>query len=124
MLCLISDNKIKYCNLANILNQTQNINNYFDNMNFNELFYDSEILSFNYNHIKGLDLLILTKKSILYYTNLEENISIKLFSFICLFIFILLNIYNSLLVLESTHIISLFEHPISNNIISLKLLCK
>ena len=82
MLCLISDNKIKYCNLANILNQTQNINNYFDNMNFNELFYDSEIQSFNYNHIKGLDLLILTKKSILYYTNLEENISIKLFSFI------------------------------------------
>ena len=82
MLCLISDNKIKYCNLANILNQTQNINNYFDNMNFIELFYDSEIQSFNYNHIKGLDLLILTKKSILYYTNLEENISIKLFSFI------------------------------------------
>ena len=82
ILCLISDNKIKYCNLANILNQTQNINNYFDNMNFNELFYDSEIQSFNYNHIKGLDLLILTKKSILYYTNLEENISIKLFSFI------------------------------------------
>ena len=82
MLCLISDNKIKYYNLANILNQTQNINNYFDNMNFNELFYDSEIQSFNYNHIKGLDLLILTKKSILYYTNLEENISIKLFSFI------------------------------------------
>ena len=82
MLCFISDNKIRYCNISSILKQTLNIEKYFEQMKFTELFFDSEIQSINHNYIKGLDLLLLTKKSILYYTNLSENISIKLFSFI------------------------------------------
>jgi hypothetical protein len=82
IICFISDNKIKYCNIKSIPIQTQNIENCFNNMNFTELFFDSEIQTINYNHIKGLDLLILTSKSNLYYSNLEENISIKLYSFI------------------------------------------
>ena len=82
MLCFISDNKIKYCNISSIPKQTLNIEKYFEQMKFTELFFDSEIQSINHNYIKGLDLLLLTKKSILYYTNLSENISIKLFSFI------------------------------------------
>ena len=82
MLCFISDNKIKYCNISSILKQILNIEKYFEQMKFTELFFDSEIQSINHNYIKGLDLLLLTKKSILYYTNLSENISIKLFSFI------------------------------------------
>ena len=82
MLCFISDNKIKYCDLTNIPKQNQNMEKYFDFIKFSELFFDSEIQSINYNYIKGLDLLLLTNKSILYYTNLTENISIKLFSFI------------------------------------------
>ena len=82
MLCFISDNKIRYCNISSIPKQTLNIEKYFEQMKFTELFFDSEIQSINHNYIKGLDLLLLTKKSILYYTNLSENISIKLFSFI------------------------------------------
>ena len=82
MICFISDNKAKYFNIKSISIQSQNIENYFNNMNFTELFFDSEIQTINYNHIKGLDLLILTSKSNLYYSNLEENISIKLYSFI------------------------------------------
>ena len=82
MLCIISDNKIKYCNLKMIPKNIQNIENYFKNMNMLELFFDSEIQSINYNHIIGMDLLLLTNKSILYYTNLLENISVKIFSFI------------------------------------------
>ena len=82
MLCFISDNKIRYCNISSIPKQTINIEQYFEQMKFTELFFDSEIQSINHNYIKGLDLLLLTKKSILYYTNLSENISIKLFSFI------------------------------------------
>ena len=82
MLCFISDNKIKYCNISSIPKQILNIEKYFEQMKFTELFFDSEIQSINHNYIKGLDLLLLTKKSILYYTNLAENISIKLFSFI------------------------------------------
>ena len=82
MLCFISDNKIRYCNISSIPKQTINIEKYFEQMKFTELFFDSEIQSINHNYIKGLDLLLLTKKSILYYTNLSENISIKLFSFI------------------------------------------
>ena len=82
IICFISDNKIKYCNIKSIPIQTQNIENCFNNMTFTELFFDSEIQTINYNHIKGLDLLILTSKSNLYYSNLEENISIKLYSFI------------------------------------------
>ena len=82
MLCFISDNKIRYCNISSIPKQTLNIEKYFEQMKFTELFFDSEIQSINHNYIKGLNLLSLTKKSILYYTNLAENISIKLFSFI------------------------------------------
>ena len=82
MLCFISDNKIRYCKIFSIPKQTINIEKYFEQMKFTELFFDSEIKSINHNYIKGLDLLLLTKKSILYYTNLSENISIKLFSFI------------------------------------------
>ena len=82
MLCFLSDNKIKYCNINSIPNQTINIENYFSCMKFSEIFFDSEIQNINYNYIKGLDLLVLTHKSILYYTNLAENISVKLFSFI------------------------------------------
>ena len=82
MLCFISDNKIKYCNLSSIPKQSQNIEKYFEFMKLSELFFDSKIQSINHNHIKGLDLILLTNKSILYYTNLKENISIKLFTFI------------------------------------------
>ena len=82
MLCFISDNKIKYCNLSNIPKQCSNIQNYFNFMNMNELFFDSEIQCINYNSIKGNDLLLITFKSNLYYTNILENASIKLFSFI------------------------------------------
>ena len=82
MLCFISDNKIKYCNLSSIPKQSQNIEKYFEFMKLSELFFDSKIQSINHNHIKGLDLIFLTNKSILYYTNLAENISIKLFTFI------------------------------------------
>ena len=82
MLCFISDNKIKYCNLSSISKHSQNIEKYFEFMTLSELFFDSKIQSINHNHIKGLDLILLTNKSILYYTNLAENISIKLFTFI------------------------------------------
>jgi len=51
-------------------------------MNMNEIFFDSEIQSINYNPIKGNDLLLITSKSNLYYTNILENASIKLFTFI------------------------------------------
>ena len=43
MICFISDNKIKYCNLSNIPKQNQNIEKYFDFIKFSELFFDSEI---------------------------------------------------------------------------------
>ena len=82
MLCFISDNKIKYCNLSSIPKHSQNIEKYFEFMKLSELFFDSKIQSINHNHIKGLDLILLTNKSILYYTNLAENISVKLFTFI------------------------------------------
>ena len=82
IICFISDNKIKYSNLKMIQSQIQNIGNFFNNINLSELFFDSEIQTINHNHQKGLDLLILTNKSNLYYSNLEENISIKLYSFI------------------------------------------
>ena len=58
MLCFISDNKIKYCDLTNIPKQNQNMEKYFDFIKFSELFFDSEIQSINYNYIKGLDLLL------------------------------------------------------------------
>ena len=82
MLCFISDNKIKYCNLSNIPKQYNTIENYFNYMNINEMLFDSEIKCINYNNIKGNDLLLITSKSNLYYTNLVENVSIKLFTFI------------------------------------------
>ena len=82
MLCFISDNKIKYCNLSNIPKQSSNIQNYFNYMNMNEIFLDSEIKCLNYNYLKGNDLLLITSKSNLYYTNLMENASIKLFTFV------------------------------------------
>ena len=50
--------------------------------NAREIFFDSEIKCINYNYIKGNDILIFTSKSNLYYTNLLENISIKIFTFI------------------------------------------
>ena len=82
MLCFITDNKIKYINLFNIPKQCNNIQNYFNYMNMEEIFFDSEIKCINYNTIKGNDLLLITSKSNLYYTNLLENASIKLFTFI------------------------------------------
>ena len=82
MLCFISENKIKYCNLSSIPRQNNSIENYFNYMNMNEVFFDSEIQSINYNPIKGNDLLLITSKSNLYYTNILENASIKLFTFI------------------------------------------
>ena len=82
ILCFISDNKIKYCSLSNIPRQCNNIQNYFNFMNMNEMFFDSEIQCINYNTIKGNDLLLITSKSNLYYTNILENASIKLFTFI------------------------------------------
>ena len=82
ILCFITDNKIKYYNLNLMAKQFQNINNYFNGITPSELFFDSEIKCTNHNIIKGFDVLILTNKSNLYYSNLNENISIKLFSFI------------------------------------------
>ena len=82
ILCFITDNKIKYYNLNLMPKQFQNINNYFNGITPSELFFDSEIKCTNHNIIKGFDVLILTNKSNLYYSNLNENISIKLFSFI------------------------------------------
>jgi len=83
MLCFISDNKIKYCNNIALINkQNVNIEKYFNSMIFSELFFDSGIQSFNYNYMQGFDLILLTNKSILYYINLLENISVKLYTFI------------------------------------------
>jgi len=82
MLCFISDNKINYCNLFNIPKQCNDIQNYFNYLNMNEIFFDSGIQCINFNGIKGNDLLLITSKSNLYYTNTIENASIKLFSFI------------------------------------------
>ena len=83
MLCFISDNKIKYCNNIALINkQNVNIEKYFNSMIFSELFFDSGIQSFNYNYMQGFDLILLTNKSMLYYINLLENISVKLYTFI------------------------------------------
>ena len=82
MLCFVSDNKIKYCTLSNIPKQCNSIQNYFNYMNMNEIFFDSEIQCINYSLIKGTDLLLITSKSNLYYANIIENASIKLYSFI------------------------------------------
>ena len=82
MLCFISDNKIKFCNLFSLPKKCNDIESYFNYMNLTELFFDSEIQCINYNSIKGNDLLLITAKSNLYYTNLFENASIKLFTFI------------------------------------------
>ena len=49
MLCFISDNKIRYCNISSIPKQTINIEKYFEQMKFTELFLDSEIQSINHN---------------------------------------------------------------------------
>ena len=82
MLCFISDNKTKYCNLSIIPKQCNSIENYFNYMDINEIIFDSEIKCLNYNNMKGNDLLLITSKSNLYYINLLENASIKLFTFI------------------------------------------
>ena len=82
MLCFLSDNKIKYCNnIMSINKQNINIEKYFNCMIFSESFFDSGIQSFNYNYMQGFDLILLTNKSMLYYYNLLENISVKLYSF-------------------------------------------
>ena len=82
ILCFISDNKIKFCNLFSLPRKCGNIETYFNCMNMNELFFDSEIQCIDYNSIKGNDLLLITSKSNLYFSNLLENASIKLFTFI------------------------------------------
>ena len=83
MLCFITDNKIKYCNNINNNSQIcQNFEKYLNFLEFSEISFDSKIEAINYNKLNGFDVLLLTAKANLYYTNVFENLSIKIFSFL------------------------------------------